>query len=105
VQFVTGKALDPGLLALFTGSSALPPEVLEPVRASRSVCSEAIVRSFCLCLPRLVIVRVWRASVVALLLASEDYVVDEDAARQSRANIWSGDFDMPWDWRSQRRSR
>ena len=27
--------------------------------------------------------RVWRASVVALLLASEDYVVDEDAARQS----------------------
>ena len=20
-------------------------------------------------------------------------------------NIWSGDFDMPWDWRAQRRSR
>jgi endonuclease YncB( thermonuclease family) len=33
---------------------------------------------------------------------SEDYVVDEDAARQSRANIWSGDLDMPWDWRAQR---
>ena len=39
--------------------------------------------------------RVWCASVVALLIASEDYVVDEDAARQSLANIWSGDFDMP----------
>jgi endonuclease YncB( thermonuclease family) len=25
---------------------------------------------------------------------SLDYVADEDAARQ---NIWSGDFDMPWD--------
>ena len=49
--------------------------------------------------------RVWRASVVALLLASEDHVVDEDAARQRRTNTWSGDFDMPWDWRAQRRSR
>jgi len=36
---------------------------------------------------------------------SEDYVVDEDAAWQSRATIWSGDIDMPWDWRAQRRSR
>jgi endonuclease YncB( thermonuclease family) len=36
---------------------------------------------------------------------SEDYLADEDAARQSRANIWSGDFDLPWDWRAQRGSR
>jgi endonuclease YncB( thermonuclease family) len=36
---------------------------------------------------------------------SEYDVVDEDAARRSRANIWSADFDMPWNWRSQRRSR
>ena len=36
---------------------------------------------------------------------SEDYVADEDAARRSRTNIWSGDFDMPWDWRAQRRSQ
>jgi hypothetical protein len=42
---------------------------------------------------------------VAFRRYSEDYVVYEDAARQSRANIWSGDFDMPWDWRAQRRSR
>jgi hypothetical protein len=28
-----------------------------------------------------------------------DYVADEDAARRS---IWSGDLDMPWDWRAQR---
>ena len=36
---------------------------------------------------------------------SEYYVVDEDAARQSHANILSDDFDMPWDWRCRRRSR
>jgi endonuclease YncB( thermonuclease family) len=32
---------------------------------------------------------------------SEDYVADEDVVRQGRANILSGDFDMPWDWRAQ----
>ena len=42
---------------------------------------------------------------VAYRRYSEDYVADEDAARRSRTNIWSGDFDMPWDWRAQRRSQ
>ena len=36
---------------------------------------------------------------------SEDYVPEEDAARRSRTNIWSGDFDLPWDWRAQHRRR
>ena len=31
------------------------------------------------------------------------YVADEDAVRQSQINIRWGDFDMPWDWRVQRR--
>ena len=31
---------------------------------------------------------------VAYRRYSLDYVADEDAARR---NIWSGDFDMPWD--------
>ena len=31
------------------------------------------------------------------IITSLDYVADEDAARR---NIWSGDFDMPWDWRA-----
>jgi endonuclease YncB( thermonuclease family) len=44
-------------------------------------------------------------SAAAFRRYSEDSVADEDAARQSRANIWSGDFDMPWDWCAQRRSR
>ena len=39
---------------------------------------------------------------VAFRRYSLDYVADEDAARQSRINIWSGDFDMPWVWRAQR---
>ena len=42
---------------------------------------------------------------VAYRRYSEDYAADEDIARRSRTNIWSGDFDMPWDWRAQRRSR
>ncbi len=36
---------------------------------------------------------------------SVDYVADEDAAGQSHVNIWSGHFDMPWDWCSQQRNR
>ncbi len=36
---------------------------------------------------------------------SIDYVVDEDAARRLQINIWSGNFDMPWDWRAQHRNR
>ena len=42
---------------------------------------------------------------VAFRRYSVDYVADEDTARQSRINIWSGDFDLPWVWRTQRRSR
>jgi len=42
---------------------------------------------------------------VAYRRYSVDYVADEDTARQKRINIWSGDFDMPWDWRAQRRNR
>jgi endonuclease YncB( thermonuclease family) len=39
------------------------------------------------------------------LLYSVDYVADEEAARRGHINIWSGEFDMPWDWRAQRRNR
>lgn len=30
---------------------------------------------------------------------STAYVADEDLARAEGVNIWSGVFDMPWDWR------
>jgi endonuclease YncB( thermonuclease family) len=36
---------------------------------------------------------------------SGDYVAEEDAARRGRVNIWSGAFEMPWDWRAQHRDR
>jgi endonuclease YncB( thermonuclease family) len=42
---------------------------------------------------------------VAFRRYSLDYVADEDKARQSRLNIWSGRFDMPWDWRAQQQNR
>ncbi len=36
---------------------------------------------------------------VAYRKYSTAYVSDEDKARLNKANIWSGTFDMPWDWR------
>jgi endonuclease YncB( thermonuclease family) len=41
---------------------------------------------------------------VAFRRYSLDYVADEAAARRLHINIWSGDFDMPWAWRAQRRN-
>jgi endonuclease YncB( thermonuclease family) len=41
---------------------------------------------------------------VAYRQYSVDYVADEDAARRKRINMWSGDFEMPWEWRAQRRN-
>jgi len=38
---------------------------------------------------------------VAYKRYSVDYVASEAAARRSQINIWSGRFDMPWDWRAQ----
>lgn len=32
-----------------------------------------------------------------------DYVSAEDEARMNRRGLWSGRFDMPWDWRAARR--
>jgi endonuclease YncB( thermonuclease family) len=42
---------------------------------------------------------------VAFRRYSRDYVTDEASAKRYRINIWSGEFDMPWDWRVQHRSR
>ena len=42
---------------------------------------------------------------VAFRRYSLDYVADEDIARQNRINIWSGEIDMPWDWRVKHRNR
>jgi endonuclease YncB( thermonuclease family) len=42
---------------------------------------------------------------VAYKQYSFDYVADEVGARRSRINIWSGDFEMPRDWRLQHRHR
>ena len=42
---------------------------------------------------------------VAYRRYSLDYVADEDTARRNRTNIWSGKFDMPWEWRRQNQHR
>ena len=42
---------------------------------------------------------------VAFRRYSLDYVSDEAAARRGQINIWSGEFEMSWDWRLQHRHR
>lgn len=39
---------------------------------------------------------------VAYRRFGQDYVREEDAARTARRGVWSGTFDMPWDWRRER---
>lgn len=36
---------------------------------------------------------------VAYVYYSSAYVPDETAARRARVGLWTGSFDMPWDWR------
>jgi endonuclease YncB( thermonuclease family) len=42
---------------------------------------------------------------VAYRQYSNAYVADEATARNARANIWSGAFEMPWDWRAHGRTK
>ncbi len=36
---------------------------------------------------------------VAFLKYSTDYVSSEESAQTNGIGLWSGKFDMPWDWR------
>jgi endonuclease YncB( thermonuclease family) len=42
---------------------------------------------------------------VAYRKYSTEYVNEEDSPRSSRLNLWSGDFDLPWDWRAWQRNK
>jgi endonuclease YncB( thermonuclease family) len=46
-----------------------------------------------------------RGWAVAYRKYSKDYVPQEDRARQAKAGVWSGTFEMPWDWRKAQRSK
>lgn len=37
---------------------------------------------------------------VAFRKYSLDYVGDEESAKRGKLGIWSGNFEMPWEWRS-----
>jgi endonuclease YncB( thermonuclease family) len=41
---------------------------------------------------------------VAYRKYSLDYVTDEDRARIAKVGVWSGTFEMPWDWRLQQKN-
>ena len=42
---------------------------------------------------------------VAYRKYSRDYIADEERAHSAGLQIWSGSFEMPWDWRRQRQHR
>jgi endonuclease YncB( thermonuclease family) len=42
---------------------------------------------------------------VAYRKYSLDYVADEEHAHLAKVGIWSGTFEMPWDWRLQKQHR
>ncbi len=47
-------------------------------------------------LSRLMVANGWA---VAYRRYAPDYVADEERARRARRGIWSGRFELPWDWR------
>lgn len=53
-------------------------------------------------LSRWMIVNGWA---VAYRKYSLDYVADEERAQRAKVGIWSGTFEMPWDWRASRRPK
>lgn len=46
-----------------------------------------------------------RGWAVAYRRYSKDYVPQEDRARRAKAGVWSGSFEMPWDWRRAQRNK
>ena len=40
---------------------------------------------------------------VAFRKYGTDYISQEDEARFARRGMWAGSFEMPWDWRAQKR--
>jgi endonuclease YncB( thermonuclease family) len=35
---------------------------------------------------------------------ANDYIADEEVARNTRAGLWAGDFQLPWEWRQSQQS-
>lgn len=63
-------------------------------------------RTVAVCISRGVDLNGWlviQGWAVAYLRYSRDYVRAEDQARTGRRGVWSGQFDMPWEWRAAQR--
>jgi hypothetical protein len=39
----------------------------------------------------------------AYVAYSEDYLPEQERAHAARLGLWRGSFEMPWDWRAERR--
>jgi endonuclease YncB( thermonuclease family) len=46
-----------------------------------------------------------RGWAVAYRRYSKDYVPQEDRALRAKTGVWSGTFEMPWDWRRAQREK
>lgn len=63
-------------------------------------------RTIAVCYWREINLNAWMVSegwAVAFRKYGKDYVSHEDDARLNRRGIWSGTFEMPWDWRARHR--
>jgi endonuclease YncB( thermonuclease family) len=43
--------------------------------------------------------------VVAFVRYSRDYISEEAEARDAKRGLWSGSFELPWNWRAARRTQ
>ena len=87
------------MLAEHIGATPIGCRLLDRDRHGRFI---AICRKGAEDLSRWMVVNGWA---VAFRRLSLDYAADEERARSAKRGLWEGSFEMPWDWRAQRRAK
>jgi len=87
------------MLAEHIGTTPIGCRLLDRDRHGRFI---AICRKGAEDLSRWMVANGWA---VAFRRFSLDYAADEERARSTKKGLWEGSFEMPWDWRAQRRAK
>ena len=87
------------MLAEHIGATPIACRLLDRDRHGRFI---AICRKGAEDLSRWMVANGWA---VAFRRFSLDYAADEERARRAKRGLWEGSFEMPWDWRAQRRAK
>lgn len=87
------------MLAEHIGATPIGCRLLDRDRHGRFI---AICRKGAEDLSRWMVFNGWA---VAFRRFSLDYAADEERARSTKKGLWEGSFEMPWDWRAQRRAK